>query len=323
MLKENGKCAVVLPDGQDLFNKTNETLVAVREYLMKTCELKEIIYLKSGIFENTTVETSIFFFVKKKECQDVLEINYSRKNTTYKFVDDHQTRNVKFYETFVINQNKDCERIEKKLLIEVPIEKIAENKYSLNYSEYLDISFGKKLLTAGVVEKSLDKLFNIEKGVLQSTKNTEGEFTFITAADEYKTHNNFTHNCECIFIVGGAEGSLAKAHYFKGKFIASDLLFILQRKNENEIDYKFAWYFLNFNREKHLNDNTICCGTPKKSISLSRCNNIKIPIPAMEIQHQIVKKFEDNNKEIKKLEEEIEKRKNDSRLFFSELFSST
>ena len=45
MLKINGKCAVVLPDGQDLFSKTNTTLIAIREYLMKTCDLKEIIYL--------------------------------------------------------------------------------------------------------------------------------------------------------------------------------------------------------------------------------------------------------------------------------------
>ena len=45
MLKINGKCAVVLPDGQDLFSKNNATLVAIREYLLKTCDLKEIIYL--------------------------------------------------------------------------------------------------------------------------------------------------------------------------------------------------------------------------------------------------------------------------------------
>jgi type I restriction enzyme M protein len=64
MLKINGKCAVVLPDGQDLFSKTNTTLVAVREYLMKTCDLKEIIYLPSGIFTYTTIKTCVFFFIK-------------------------------------------------------------------------------------------------------------------------------------------------------------------------------------------------------------------------------------------------------------------
>ena len=65
MLKINGKCAVVLPDGQDLFSKTNTTLVAIREYLMKTCDLKEIIYLPSGIFTYTTIKTCVFYFVKK------------------------------------------------------------------------------------------------------------------------------------------------------------------------------------------------------------------------------------------------------------------
>jgi len=65
MLKINGKCAVVLPDGQDLFTKTNTTLIAVREYLMKTCDLKEIIYLPSGIFTYTTIKTCVFYFIKK------------------------------------------------------------------------------------------------------------------------------------------------------------------------------------------------------------------------------------------------------------------
>ena len=67
MLKINGKCAVVLPDGQDLFSKTNTTLVAIREYLMKTCDLKEIIYIPSGIFTYTSIKTCVFYFVKKRE----------------------------------------------------------------------------------------------------------------------------------------------------------------------------------------------------------------------------------------------------------------
>ncbi|ADX06104.1 putative type I restriction modification N-6 adenine specific methyltransferase domain protein [Organic Lake phycodnavirus 1] len=66
MLKINGKCAVVLPDGQDLFSKSNNRLVAIREYLLKTCDLKEIIYLPSGIFTYTSIKTCVFYFVKKE-----------------------------------------------------------------------------------------------------------------------------------------------------------------------------------------------------------------------------------------------------------------
>lgn len=68
ILKINGKCAVVIPDGQDLFSKSNKSLIAIREYLLKTCDLHEIIYLPSGLFTNTNIKTCIFYFIKKKIC---------------------------------------------------------------------------------------------------------------------------------------------------------------------------------------------------------------------------------------------------------------
>ena len=57
----------------DLTSKSNKRLVAVREYLMKTCDLKEINYLPSGIFTYTNIKTCVFYFVKKREGTDVLE----------------------------------------------------------------------------------------------------------------------------------------------------------------------------------------------------------------------------------------------------------
>jgi len=289
MLKINGKCAVVLPDGQDLFSKTSTTLVKIREYLMKTCDLKEIIYLPSGIFTYTTIKTCVFYFVKKREGTDVLETKTNVSSKTqketgrdYKFSKIHQTTKVKFYDYNPYEEIKN-------LLVEVPIDKIVSNSYSLNYAEYMKDETDQNQYEEGVVVKTLDQIFNITKGSLQSSKNTEGEYTFITASDTNKTHNTFTHDCECIMLVGGAEGSLAKSQYFKGKFIASDLLYILISKTPNEINYRYAWYYLNFNREKHLSDNTICCGTPKKMISKDRCSNIKIPIPSLDKQQEIVK----------------------------------
>jgi len=136
MLKINGKCAVVLPDGQDLFSKSNNRLVAIREYLLKTCDLKEIIYLPSGIFTYTSIKTCVFYFVKKREGKDVLEtkikIGKTQKETgrDYKFSKTHQTTKVKFYD---YNPYEDV----KNLLVEVPIEKLASNSYSLNYAEYM------------------------------------------------------------------------------------------------------------------------------------------------------------------------------------------
>jgi type I restriction-modification system DNA methylase subunit len=282
MLKVGGRCAVVLPDGQDLFSKT-KGYANIREYLMKTCDLKEILYLPSGIFSYTPIKTCIFFFVKKCEGADVLTVatKTSPKRVTkeYTFGNKHHTKSVKFYD---YNPYEEV----KTLLVEVPIEKLVENAYSLNYAEYLKEDVEE--YEDGLVMKTLGDLFHIEKGSLQSSKNIEGEYSFITASDTHKTHQGFTHDCESVMLVGGAEGSLAKAQYFNGKFIASDLLYILTRKNETEINYRYIWYYLNLNREKHLSDDTICCGTPKKMISKDRCSAIKIPIPSLERQQEIV-----------------------------------
>ena len=67
-------------------------------------------------------------------CNYKWQINISRtqKETgrDYKFSKTHQTTNVEFYD---YNEKKD----EKYLLVKVPIEKIANNSYSLNYAEYM------------------------------------------------------------------------------------------------------------------------------------------------------------------------------------------
>ena len=54
----------------------------------------------------------------------------------------------------------------------------------------------------------IEDLFHFEKGTLQSSKCTEGVFDFITASSEWKTHNEFTHDCEALIFAAAASGSL-------------------------------------------------------------------------------------------------------------------
>jgi type I restriction-modification system DNA methylase subunit len=102
MLNIGGRCAIVVPDGSDLFSKTNKCLVAVREYLMKTCDLHEVIGLPSGTFTYTPIRTCILFFTKKQDGKNVLESTTRVSTTgdvcrTYKFKEDHATKLVKFF----------------------------------------------------------------------------------------------------------------------------------------------------------------------------------------------------------------------------------
>lgn len=43
-------------------------------------------------------------------------------------------------------------------------------------------------------------LFNLQKGTLQSSKCISGEFDFITASKNWKTHNTYSHECEALIL---------------------------------------------------------------------------------------------------------------------------
>ena len=97
--------------------------------------------------------------------------------------------------------------------------------------------------------KPLGNLFNVEKGSLQSSKCIPGQYSFITASEEWKTHNKYTHDCEALIFAMAASGSLGRTHYVKGKFISSDLCFILTPKNDIKLDLLFYQRLINSFRQ--------------------------------------------------------------------------
>lgn len=134
-------------------------------------------------------------------------------------------------------------------------------------------------------------LFDIEKGSLQSSKNISGEFNFITASTDWKTHESYTHECEALIFAMGASGSLGRTHYVNDKFIASDLCFILTPKQnyKNQISMKLYYYYFNFNREDIVKKTET--GTSKKSINLKNFSNLEIEL--IENQEEALKKIEE------------------------------
>jgi len=69
LLKDGGRCAVVLPDGT-LFGEGVKT--RIKEELMEKCNLHTIIRLPKGVFAPyTTIKTNLLFFEKGKSTEDV------------------------------------------------------------------------------------------------------------------------------------------------------------------------------------------------------------------------------------------------------------
>jgi type I restriction enzyme S subunit len=130
-------------------------------------------------------------------------------------------------------------------------------------------------------------LFNIEKGSLQSSKCTDGNFDFITASSDWKKHNEYTHDIESLIVAVAASGSLGRVHYVNGKFISSDLCFILTPKNPAQypINLKFYFHIIRSIREDLVQKTAT--GTSKLAINKSNFSNYMLPY--FDIDHQ--KKF--------------------------------
>jgi len=303
MLNINGKCAVVLPDGQDLFSKTNTSLVAIREYLVKTCDLKEIIYLPSGIFTYTSIKTCVFYFVKKIEGTDVLEtkIKLSKKTQKeigreYIFSKTHQTTTVKFY-------NYDFNGDVKNLLVEVPIEKFASNSYSLNYAEYMKDETKEEQYEDGVVIRTLGEVCKFDIGGTPSRSNNEyyenGNNLWVSVRELnggyiYDTKEKITDlgvkkSSVKLFakdtILFSFKLSIGKTAIVGNPLYTNEAIAGILSKNNDLLSNKYLYYYLTINDFSKLGSGILGNG----SLNKKSLEQIKIPVPSLERQKEIVK----------------------------------
>lgn len=137
----------------------------------------------------------------------------------------------------------------------------------------------------------IDKLFNFEKGTLQSSKCEAGKYNFITAAAEWKTHKEYSYDCEALVFAAAASGSLGRTHYVNGKFIASDLCFIITAKDPDNFPIDLKFYHIIFNEfKKDIVKNTKA-GTSKEAIGLTKFGIYELPYFEIEKQIEIKNQF--------------------------------
>ena len=251
---------------------------------MKTCDLKEIIYLPSGVFTHTSIKTCVFYFIKRKEGSEILEtkVKYSkvgnkeieRKNIFSKI---HQTSKVKFYD---YNPYEDI----KNLLVEVDIEKIVENSYSLNYQEYLeDEKDNEEKYNDEIIIKKLEDICTfLPKSKRQASYGESiGQYNFYTSSQICKKYcDSYDYENNCLIIGTGGNANIK----YDSKFSCSADNIILKTKDNIQIKYVYYYIFLNMEiLEKGF------IGVGIKHISKEYLSNIKIPIPSLEKQEEIVK----------------------------------
>lgn len=151
--------------------------------------------------------------------------------------------------------------------------------------------------------EEIGRIFNLEKGAVQSSKREEGEYDFITASDTWLTHNEYTHDCEALIFVFGAGGSLGKVHYVNGKFVTSDLCYVLTPKDPKKVNLKYYYAYFNSRRKDIVR--RLARGTNKKAINDTRLKSYRISFPDIIEQNKIGDEVQTAFDNIERLKKQI------------------
>lgn len=127
LLKLNGRCAMVLPDGT-LFGEGVKT--RIKEELLKTCNLHTIVRLPNGVFAPYTgIKTNLLFFEKGKPTEEVwyFEHPYPEGYKSYS-----KTKPIRLAEFHKLEKKWWKRRAENEHAWLVPIQQIVDSGYNLD-----------------------------------------------------------------------------------------------------------------------------------------------------------------------------------------------
>ena len=278
-IKINDKCLILLPFDIELYNKENKDYIYIREFLLKTCDVKDIIYLPIGIC-NINIKLCILYFIKKRDEQFIF--------TNKKITNVHQTKNINFYDYNIFNNSK-------QLLINVPINKISNNKYSFNYIDYIQ----EKTIFSNdsIIYKTINEIALIQYG--NKNKNKNGNEKYKVYGNKNKNEKNKNYNRDGFnIIITKYEVALTNEKIFLNNYGIS-----LKPKSDL-ILHKYLGYYLFYNY---------------KDVNIKTLQSFEISIPSLEIQEEIIKYLDNVNNTISHLENEIQEYKNQSIYFMKKI----
>lgn len=276
-LKPQGRAAIVIPEGV-LENGANN--FATLRKIMLESGLYCVVSLPVGVFSpySQTTKTSILFFDKSRSNQtEILYINaqndgFSLGRTRAKIDQDDLPASFDLIKRFQNNQPLESNSIEFKLANRDTL------LSGLNPQTRLDIKKVFSLVSHKTNDDKcpLNELFIVEKGKLQSSKNIPGEFTFVTASEQHKTHNAYTYDRDdAIIFAANASGSLGRVHQVRGKFIVSDLCYVIYPREGKDINPDYYYHYLRLNRSAIVAQ--LAKGANKKAINMGDFGKLLIP----------------------------------------------
>lgn len=294
-IESNGTLIVIMPTPT-----LNRNIGGLTDDILHIAKLDFVIKMPNNLFseQGRTVNTSIFGFTKTPHNKLDKVIFYNMDDDGFVSV-QHKGRidiNGKWKE---IRKNViDCIKYSGDGEVDADYEKRALydgdilNCYGIRRKNTIN---GNRLIKLG-------DLFDAEKGTLASEKNIDGQYDFVTASEEWKSHCSYDMDCEAIVYAVQASGSLGRSHYVNGKFIASNLCLVLTPKFNSEYPINVCFYSIYLNSIRKQIVRELSDGTSKLTISKRDLLNYYVEYFPIDIQNKIVRSYDDVTKRQKELE---------------------
>lgn len=315
----NGRMALVVPEGF-LYKKE---LTRTREYLLDNCQIQSVISLPRGVFlPYTSVKTDIIFATKvnkkvgKNEKKDsfwyfdVKSDGYTLDNHRRKL--DTPSDLAKYEEYRKLDKNQSAEMMAVGFEV-IPIEKVRKNSYILVGSRYRERnqqlstyqieSFGDiATITRGVSYQKKQQTTYRTKNIILTSDNIslDGELYVtkeIYVDDTMKLSEEKRLRKDDIFICmsSGSKEHIGKVAYVEEdtEYYAGGFMGII-RTNKQKCLPKYLYFYLLSSPRYKEEIKILTQGSSIYNIS-NNIHTIRIPLPSIEIQRQIVNELERYN----------------------------
>jgi type I restriction-modification system DNA methylase subunit len=303
----NEECIIIGTGGKANIKISSLFSCSADNYILKSMYNKYIYYyLKLNI--NILEDKFIGFTIKHISKNDISLIkipipSIEIQNKIVEYLD-------MIYETVIKNNNEKIETIK---------------KLNKNYLE-LNLKFNKDIEI-----KTLGEIFILNGNGSTNSKDitNTGEYPFYRAScnNPCGTHNTYDFDGnEYLLIIksGGCANKpisssygIGKVFIVNGKCAANIAVFQLILKNEEICNIKYLYYYL-IHIQSSIQELALYC-TNNGNINMKELMNLKIPIPSIEKQKEIIEYLDFNDELIKTLEKENEINKNNAELLMKQI----
>ena len=278
-LEPGGKLVIIMPTPTLTHNQGGLT-----EKVLSMAKLEYVIKMPNKLFseQKRTVNTSIFGFTKTPHIKNDDVLFYNLDDDGFVSI-QHKGR---------IDKNGTWPDIEDTIF-----DAISNSKEIPGVCQKKKIYKDGVLNCAGVQTRrnsnyemvKVSTLFHVTKGTLASESNIDGDYPFVTASEEWKTHTEYALDTEAIVYAVSAAGSLGRSHYVNGKFIASNLCLVLTSKRDPKYPIDLEFYNCYFASIKKQIVSDLADGTSKLTISPDMFKDYYIDYIPYEEQQAFVK----------------------------------